>query len=91
MPAQSASVSLRLPAKLKARLDLAARRQRKSRSLLIIDALTKHLAPQVGPHRKEPGNPSFDAFMALLDKARSAGPLRSAEEIDTGIRDFRES
>jgi metal-responsive CopG/Arc/MetJ family transcriptional regulator len=89
MPAASATVSVRMPAKIKARIDRAAKARKASRSEFIMDVLVSHLdAPDPAAEQAERMK-ALEEFLADLREARKHIAPRAAEDIDAQIREFR--
>lgn len=82
------SLSVRLSEDIRARLDEAARHTNRSRSVLVQEALTRHLADIVAEHTGS-RQKRLDTLRALKGAgARMHGP-RSADDIEAQIRAFR--
>lgn len=89
MPAATPTVSVRLPESTKTRLERIAKRMRRSRSSLMVEALDRHL----DEIQEEYGIADTQGRFAEIMKfkgvgAAIAGP-RSVEEIDASTCDFR--
>ena len=89
MPSASATVSLRMPAKTKARIDKAAKARNTSRTEYMMEAVAARLDapdPAAGQARRVK---EMQDFLAKIRELRANVPVRSAEDIDAGIREFR--
>ena len=89
MPSASATVSVRMPVKIKARIDRAAKARNATRSEFIMDVLISHLdAPDPAVAQAERMK-AVEEFLAELDEMRKHTPTRTAEDIDAQIRENR--
>jgi uncharacterized protein (DUF1778 family) len=89
MPAASATVSLRLPAKIKTRIDKAAKARKTSRSKFMLEAVVARLDAPDPAAEQSARMKSLEEFMADLNEARKNFAPRSAEDIDAQVRENR--
>ena len=87
--ANSASISLRLSATARERLDKAAVKTRRSRSYLIQAALERHLDEIVTEEQVQAPKARFSTLLSLAGAAAARNGPRSREDIDRDIRWLR--
>lgn len=89
MTTTTPTVSIRVPEPIKSRLDRMAKKMRRSRSSLMIEALDRHLDVM----QQEQAVADTQGRFAEILKFKGAGAVvskpRSVKEIDAAVRDFR--
>jgi predicted transcriptional regulator len=91
MQPKSSTITVRLSESIRRRLDVAAARQRRSRSFLIKEAIEQHLASL--EHTAESAAqspPTLSNFLAMRGAAHGLSLPRTKEEIDAHIRWLRD-
>jgi predicted transcriptional regulator len=91
MTTPSPTISIRLPAAARRRLDKATKLTRRSRSFLMQEALERHLAAIVSEETGTPQKPGLASLLALGGRGASVSTPRSAQEIDDHIRWLRDN
>jgi predicted DNA-binding protein len=87
--ATSPTISLRLPAETKDRLERAASLTRRSRSFLVKEALDKHLDAILNEHGARRRTDRLARLLAFKGAGAGVGGGRTAEDIDAQVRAFR--
>jgi predicted DNA-binding protein len=91
MNAYSPTISIRLPEKDRASLELATKLTRRSRSFLVKEALERHLADILREQRAEVPNRRLTHLLSIGGAGVSKEHVRSREEIDAHIRWLRDN
>ena len=89
MTESNQTISIRLPAKTREKLDLAAKRTRRSRSFLMQAALERHLSEIIDEQESGYRRNSLKKLLDFAQAGSRPNPPRSAEEIEAHIRWLR--
>lgn len=89
MASDSSLLSVRIPDELRAKLDEAARRMRRSRGHIVKEALEQHLGSGNGGETSEERAVRVARFLAFAGAGAKLHGGRTAREIDEAIRQFR--
>ena len=82
-------LSVRIPEQTRTRLNHLAKKMRRSRSALIVEALNRHLEELNQEHNTNSAHDRFADIMQYKGIGASLNNGRSAKEIDASIREFR--
>lgn len=82
-------ISLRLPPRLRARLDKAAKLTKQSRSEIMKDALERHLHDIVVDSTRRATTGRYARLIAMAGSGAPYSTYKSDEEVIAAIREFR--